>query len=75
MLLKRCTQYISKFGKLSSGQRTGKGQFSFLLPKQDSAKERSNYHTTVVKAKYQPYRNQRSTIHGDRQAYTAAKEK
>ena len=24
-----CTQYVSKFGKLSSGQRTGKGQFSF----------------------------------------------
>ena len=25
----RCTQYASKFGKLSSGHRTGKGQFSF----------------------------------------------
>ena len=24
-----CTQYASKFGKLSSGYRTGKGQFSF----------------------------------------------
>ena len=24
-----CTQYDSKFGKLSSGHRTGKGQFSF----------------------------------------------
>ena len=24
-----CTQYASKFGKLSSGHRTGKGQFSF----------------------------------------------
>ena len=24
-----CTQYVSKFGKLSSGHRTGKGQFSF----------------------------------------------
>ena len=24
-----CTQYTSKFGKLSSGHRTGKGQFSF----------------------------------------------
>ena len=23
-----CTQYASKFGKLSSGHRTGKGQFS-----------------------------------------------
>ena len=29
MLLKFCTQYISKFEKLSSGHRTGKGQFSF----------------------------------------------
>ena len=29
MLLKCCTQYASKFGKPSSGHRTGKGQFSF----------------------------------------------
>ena len=29
MLLKCCTKYASKFGKLSSGHRTGKGQFSF----------------------------------------------
>ena len=29
MLWKCCTQYTSKFGKLSSGHRTGKGQFSF----------------------------------------------
>ena len=29
MLWKWCTQYASKFGKLSSGHRTGKGQFSF----------------------------------------------
>ena len=27
--VKCCTQYASKFGKLSSGYRTGKGQFSF----------------------------------------------
>ena len=27
--LKCCTQHASKFGKLSSGHRTGKGQFSF----------------------------------------------
>ena len=26
---KCCTQYASKFGKLSSGHRNGKGQFSF----------------------------------------------
>ena len=29
MLQKCCTQYDSKFGKLSSGNRTGKGQLSF----------------------------------------------
>ena len=29
MLWKCCTQYASKFGKLSSGHRTGKGQLSF----------------------------------------------
>ena len=29
MLLKCCTQYASKFGKLSNGHRTGKYQFSF----------------------------------------------
>ena len=28
-VVKVCTQYASKFGKLSSGHRTGKGQFSF----------------------------------------------
>ena len=40
MLWKCCTQYASKFGKLSSGHRTGKGQFSFqfqrtTMPKND----------------------------------------
>ena len=30
---KCCTQYASKFGKLSSGHRTGKRQFSFQSPK------------------------------------------
>ena len=29
MVLKCCTQYASKFGKLSSGHTTGKGQLSF----------------------------------------------
>ena len=29
MLLKCCTEYANKFGKLSNGHRTGKGQFSF----------------------------------------------
>ena len=43
MLWKCCTQYASKFGKLSSGHRTGKAQFSF--PKKSNAKECSNYRT------------------------------
>ena len=29
MLLKCCVQYANRFGKLSSGHRTRKGQFSF----------------------------------------------
>ena len=45
MLWKCCTQYASKFGKLSSGHRTGKGQFSFQSPKTGNAKVCSNYHT------------------------------
>ena len=40
MLWKCCTQYANKFGKLSSGHRTGKGQFSFQS--QRKAKEYSN---------------------------------
>jgi len=40
MLCKCWTQYASKFGKLSSGYRSGKGQFSFqslrkAIPKND----------------------------------------
>ena len=29
ILLKHCTQYVSKFGKLNNGHRTGKDQFLF----------------------------------------------
>ena len=49
-LLKCCTKYANKFEKLSSGQRTGKGQFSFFIPisKKDDAKEYSNYRTTAL---------------------------
>ena len=44
MLLKCCTQYASKFGKLSSAHRTGKCQFSFqsqrkAMPKNVKSKE------------------------------------
>ena len=33
MLWKCCTQYASKFGKLSSGHKTGKGSFHFNTKK------------------------------------------
>ena len=36
-------KYASKFGKLSSGHRTGKGQFSFQFQRKSMAK---NNHTT-----------------------------
>ena len=39
-----CTQYASKFGKLSSGHRTGKGVF-IPVPKKGNAKECSDYCT------------------------------
>ena len=59
MLWKCCTQYASKYGKLSSGHRTGKGWFSFQsqrrampknaqTPKKGNAKECSNYHTVAL---------------------------
>ena len=54
MLWKCCIQYVSKFGKLSSGHRTGKGQFSFqsqrnVMPK--NAQTTANLHScqTLVK--------------------------
>ena len=36
---KCCTQYVSKFGKLSSGHRTGKGQFSFQFQRKAMPKK------------------------------------
>ena len=36
MLLKCCTQYVSKFGKLSSGPRIGKGSVFIPIPKKGS---------------------------------------
>ena len=44
MLLKCCTQYGSKFGKL-----TGLEKVSFIpIPKKGNAKECSDYHTTAL---------------------------
>ena len=48
VLWKWCTQYASKFGKLSSGHRTGKGQFSFQSPPKGNAKECSDYRTIAL---------------------------
>ena len=45
MLWKCCTQYASKFGKLSGGHRTGKGQFSFQSQRKATPKKCSNYCT------------------------------
>ena len=63
MLLKCCTQYASKFGKLSNGH--------FIpIPKKSSAKECSKYHITarvshaskvmlkILQARLQQYMNQ-----------------
>ena len=44
LLLKCCTQYASKFGKLSSGHRTGKGQFLFQFQRKAMPK---NVQTTT----------------------------
>jgi len=44
MLLKCCTQYASKFGKLSSGHKTGKDHFSFQSQKSAMSK---NVQTTA----------------------------
>ena len=70
MLLKCCTQYVSKFGKLSSGHRTGKGQFSFqfqrkAMPKnaQTTAQLHSSHMLpkvmlSILQASLQQYINQ-----------------
>ena len=41
-------QYASEFGKLSSGHRTGKGQFSFQSQRKEMPKECSNYRTITL---------------------------
>ena len=54
MLWKCCTQYASKLGKLSSGHRTGKGQFSFqsqrkAMPKNAQTTTQLHSSHTLVK--------------------------
>ena len=58
MLWKGCSQHASKFGKLSSGHRTGKEPIFIPIPKKGNAKECPNYctialisHTSKVKLK------------------------
>ena len=48
MLWKCYTQYASKFGKLRSGHRTGKGQFSFQPQRKSIPKNVQNYHTIAL---------------------------
>ena len=45
MLLKCCTQYVSKFGKLNKVHRTEKGQFSLH---KNNIKECSDCHKTAL---------------------------
>ena len=48
MMLWKCyIQYVSKFGKLSSGHRTGKVVF-IPIPKKGNARECSNYHIIAL---------------------------
>ena len=54
LLWKCCTQYASKFGKLSSGHRTGKGQSSFqsqrkAMPKNAQTTTQLHSSHTLVK--------------------------
>ena len=55
MLWKHCTQYASNFEKLSSGHRTGKGQFSFqsqrkAVPKNAQTTAQLHSSHTLVKS-------------------------
>ena len=68
MLSKCCTQYVSKFGKLSSGHRTGKCQMSFqsqrkAMPKNvQTTTQLHSSHTSkvmlkILQARLQQYGN------------------
>ena len=48
MLSKCCTQYASKFGKLTRGHRMGKRSVFIPIPKKGNAKECSNYRTIAL---------------------------
>ena len=69
MLWKCCTQYASKFGKLSNGHRTGRGQFSFQSQRKAMPKNvqttltialishASNLRLKILQARLQQYMN------------------
>ena len=64
MLWKCCTQYASKFGKLSSGHRTGKGQFSFQSQRKSMPRMFNLSHNCaskvmlkILQARFQQYMN------------------
>ena len=48
LLWKCCTQYASIFGKLSSGHRTGKGQFSFQSQRMAMPKTQCSNYCTIA---------------------------
>ena len=48
MLLKCCTQYASKSGKLSSWPQDWKRSVFIPIPKKGNVKEYSNYHTIAL---------------------------
>jgi len=58
MLLKYYIQYASKFGKLSSGHRTGKGQSSFQSQRKAVPKHASKVMLKILQARLQQYVNQ-----------------
>ena len=43
-----CIHYVSKSGKPSNGQRTGKHQSSYPIPKKGSTKECANHQTVTL---------------------------
>ena len=67
--LKCYTQYVNKYGKLSSGHWTGKKSVFIPIPKKGTAKECANYHTValtshgskviikILQARFQHYMN------------------
>ena len=63
MLLKCCTQYVSKFGKLSSGHRTGKSQFFHSNPKEEQCQRmfqlphNCTHMLKILQARLQQYMN------------------